>query len=104
MNEGVIDFHAHAFPDEKDFQQPPKTLQRCEQTDHYREWTQGCKNGKAAICPVKFGCEMTEVALLGALALRTNRTLEWDSNAMRITNNDLANSFVDPPYRTGWSI
>jgi predicted dehydrogenase len=88
----------------KDFQQPPKTLRRCEQTEHYHEWTQACKQGKPTICPIEFGCEMTEVALLGALALRIKRVLEWDSQAMRVTNNEQANSLVDPPYRTGWSI
>ena len=94
------------LPEEKfrDFKQPPKTLHRCERKDHYREWTQACKNGERTICPVEFGCEMTEVALLGALALRTRRVLEWDTEVMRVTNNEQANSLVDPPYRAGWSL
>jgi hypothetical protein len=88
----------------KDFQQPAKTLSRFEDMDHYREWTRACKKGEPTITPVELGCEMTEVALLGSLALRTKRVLEWDSAAMKVTNNDTANGLVDPPYRAGWTI
>ncbi len=86
----------------KTYQEPSKTLRRVE--DHYGEWTRACKTGEATVCPIEFGCEMTEMALLGALALRTGRVLEWDSKAMRITNSEQANRLVDPPYREGWSV
>jgi predicted dehydrogenase len=88
----------------KDFQQPAKTLPRCEREEHYTEWTKACKEGKPTTCPIEFGCEMTEVALLGTMAIRTRRVLEWDSEAMKVTNNDQANDLVDPPYREGWKI
>jgi hypothetical protein len=47
---------------------------------------------------------MTEVALLGTIALRTGRVLQWDSRAMRITNSSQAHAHIDPPYRAGWSL
>jgi len=92
------------LPEEKfrDFQAPPKTLPRTEH--HYREWTQACKTGSRTACPIEFGCEMTEMALLGTLALRTGQLLEWDVEAMRVTNDEKANSLVNPPYRAGWSL
>lgn len=86
----------------RDFPNPPKTLPRVE--DHYREWTGACKAGSRTSCPIEFGCEMAEVALLGTIALRTGRMLQWDSRAMRITNSEQSNAHVDPPYRTGWSL
>ena len=86
----------------RDFEQPAKTMRRC--SDHYREWTQACKTGGRTVCPVEFGCEMTEMALLGALALRTRRPLEWNEKEARVTNYEQANTLVDPPYRTGWSL
>jgi len=88
----------------RDFGQPPKTLHRCEAKDHYREWTQGCKTGKKTVCPIEFGAEMTEVALLGALSLRAQRMIQWDTQAMRVTNSQQANQFVDPPFRAGWTL
>ena len=88
----------------REFQEPPRTLRRV--ADHYGEWTQACKTGARTVCPIEVGCEMTEMGLLGALALRVGggRLLEWDAEAMRITNDDEANAFVDPPYRAGWSL
>ncbi|TKJ38614.1 MAG: oxidoreductase [Planctomycetes bacterium B3_Pla] len=86
----------------RDFQQPAQTMNRC--NEHYREWTQACKTGGTTVCPIDFGCEMTEMALLGALALRTKRVLAWDAKAMRVTNHKEANKFIDPEYRKGWSL
>ena len=86
----------------RDVQQPPKTLARCE--DHYLEWTRACKTAQRTVCPIEFGCEMTEMALLGALALRTGKVLQWDAAAMQVTNDQQADSLVDPPYRTGWEL
>jgi predicted dehydrogenase len=94
------------LPEEKfrDVAEPPKRLQRVE--DHYGEWARACKTGARTVCPIEFGCEMTELALLGTLALRmgSERLLEWDAGAMRVVNDEEANRFVDPPYRTGWSL
>ena len=87
-----------------DFQPPPKTLRRVEQTDHYTEWTTACKTGAETVCPLAFGCELTEMALLGTLALRTGTPLEWDAAAMRVTNDDEANGHLDPPARAGWKM
>lgn len=85
------------------FQDPPKTMRRAD--EHYKEWTQACKTGATTVCPIEFGCEMTELGLLGALALRTGKLLEWDSKNMRVTNQgDDVNMHVDPPYRKGWEI
>jgi hypothetical protein len=93
-------------PKEKfqDFQPPPKTLRRCEESNHYTEWTEACKSGAETVCPIEFGCEMTEMALLGAMALRVGVPLEWDAKAMRVTNHEDANRYVDPPCRAGWQL
>jgi hypothetical protein len=92
------------LPEEKfrDVRDPPPTLPRVE--DHYGEWTRACKSGAPTICPIEFACELTEMALLGALALRTGRPLEWNAQAMRVTNYEPANAYVDPPYRAGWTL
>ena len=112
----------------KDFKQPDPCLPRCEKPDHYTEWVRQCKAGQKSITPVEFACGLTEFALIGALAQRRysmpdapaageagkgsgagggrNRreakVLLWDSKAMRFTNDEQANDFVDPPYRKEW--
>lgn len=88
----------------RDFRQPAKTMPRCERETHYTEWVDCCRTGKKTTCPVEFGCEMTEMGLLGALTLRARRPIQWDAEAMKVTNSTQADRFVDPPYRTGWSL
>jgi hypothetical protein len=95
------------------FARPAPTLPRT--MGHYREWTEGCKAGKPTNCPLELGCQMTETALLGTVALRTlvpdqprvgwpAKLLQWDADAMRITNDEVANDCISPPYRDGWSL
>jgi len=86
----------------RDFEQPEETMYRCDA--HYSEWVSGCKTGTKTVCPIEYGCEMTEMGLLGALALQSEGVLEWDAKAMRITNNPDADRLVDPPYRDGWTL
>jgi predicted dehydrogenase len=88
----------------KNFQQPAMTLPRCERPDHYTEWIRSCKQGTPTVLPIEFGCQLTELALLGTLALRTGKVLEWDTASMRVTNHAEANRYVDPPYRAGWKL
>lgn len=82
------------------FQPPPQTLPRS--IGHYREWIQAAKGGKPANCNCDFAGRMVEVALLGTLAARTARLLEWDTKTSTITNDAEANRLVNPPYREGW--
>jgi hypothetical protein len=86
----------------RDFVAPAKTLPRS--AGHYREWIQAAKGGKPATCNFELGSQMTEVALLGTLAARTARYLEWDSPNLRVTNDDEANALVNPVYRDGWKL
>jgi len=81
-----------------------KTLPRCERADHYTDWTRSCKTGTPTALPIEFACQLTELALPGTLALRTGKTLEWDADAMQVTNDAEANRYVVPPYRAGWKL
>jgi hypothetical protein len=86
----------------RDFAPPPKTLPRT--VGHYKEWIQAAKGGKPATCNFDLGSRMTEVALLGTLAARTARYLEWDSQNLQITNDRDVNALVNPLYRKGWTL
>ena len=44
------------------------------------------------------------MALLGVIAIRTGKHLDWDPQAMRITNDAEANQYLNEPYRAGWSL
>lgn len=47
---------------------------------------------------------LTEVVLLGNLAVRSGAAIEWDAERMRVTNVPEANAFLDEEYREGWSL
>jgi len=115
------------FPESrfKDFKQPAPYLPRCERPDHYTEWVRMCKAGKKSITPIDFACRLTEFALLGAAAQRRYNAptkpsadstgtggggrgrpeptvYHWDSKAMKFTNDETIDTFVETPYRKEW--
>jgi predicted dehydrogenase len=81
----------------------PKTIPRSK--GHYGDWIEACKGGKPASSNFDYGGPLTEIALLGIIATRTKNTkLQWDSKNMRITNCEEANQYINPPYRSGWTL
>lgn len=92
------------FPENqfRDFVPPPKTLPRS--IGHYREFIEAAKGGKPTNCPFSFGGKLTELALTGAIAARTARVLEWDSQNLTFPNDSEANALVNPPKRAGYTL
>jgi hypothetical protein len=89
--------------------EPPRKLERF--IGHYREWIEACKGGKPAGSNFSWVGPLTEVVLLGNVALRlklreelTMPKLLWDGPQMRFTNSDEANRFLRNGYREGWSL
>jgi len=72
---------------------------------HAWDWADAIRNGRKAGSNFGYGGPLTQVALLGLIALRfPGQTLKWDDQAMRFTNNDAANAYVNPAYRPGWKL
>lgn len=71
---------------------------------HYQEWIETCKGGKPAGCNFDFAGPLTEVVLLGNIAIRTGKKLYWDGPNMKITNVPQANDYLHYEYRKGWTI
>jgi hypothetical protein len=86
----------------RNFEPPPKTLART--AGHYKEWVEACKHGGPTNCNFDLGSRMTEIALLGKMAARSARPLEFDSAGPAISNDTEANSWINPPYRSGWEL
>jgi hypothetical protein len=81
---------------------PPKTLRRGGSVAG--EWIAACKGGEPASCDFEVADLLTEVALLGNIAIRRARKLYWDAENMRITNDMDANKYIQEEYRSGWSL
>ncbi len=71
---------------------------------HHREWVEACKANDPEACASNFDYAgpLTEVVLLGNIAIRTGEAIEWDAKARKITNNEAANALLAREYREGW--
>jgi predicted dehydrogenase len=73
--------------------------------DHYHGWVDGIISGKQPSDGFDYAGPLTEVVLLGNIAVRfRGQTLEWDSANLRIKNLEEANPWVRREYRKGWEI
>jgi hypothetical protein len=68
----------------KEYQQPPQTLPRSQ--GHHRDWINACKGGPPASSNFDYAAHLTELVLLGTVALRTGETIHWDGSSMRAIN------------------
>ncbi len=71
---------------------------------HRQEWVAACKGEGTAKSDFDFAGPMTEMTLLGNIALKTEKKLYWDSENMKITNLPEANEFLHRDYRQGWNL
>jgi len=74
------------------YQRPAKSIPRSK--GHHRDWLEACKGGKPAGSNFEYGARLTEIVLLGNVALRTGKKLEWDSASLKATNAPEADKFI----------
>ena len=86
----------------RQFQSPPPSIPR--PRGHHRDWIDACKGGAAASANFEYGARLTEIALLGVVALRSRKTLHWDGLAMTATNVPEAEPLIHGYFRKGWEI
>jgi len=86
----------------KAYKLPPKTLKRRSGT--WGEWVEAIRGGEPAHCNFDWASILTEAVLLGNIAIRTEKELQWDAENMKFANNRAANEYVKPKYRSGWSL
>jgi predicted dehydrogenase len=73
---------------------------------HHMEWFAACKSGKheTAYSNFEIAAYLTEIILLGCVALRAGQKLEWDGPGMKAKNAPDAAKFLKHDYRAGWKI
>ena len=82
---------------------PPQKLPRIT-TSHEMNWVDAAKAGAETSCPFSYAAQLTEVMLLGVVSLRAGTKIQYDGEAMRVTNNAAANDFLRRDYRDGWKL
>lgn len=85
------------------YRRPPKTLPRS--PGHHQEWVAACRGGPPAGSNfVDHAGLVTEVCLLGNIAVRAQKKLLWDGAKFEFTNHPAANRLLHRQYRPGWEL
>jgi predicted dehydrogenase len=92
------------FP-EVDYADVSETLPRVHGTDgHYKEWIDAIKGGPPAYSNFDFAALLTETILLGNIALRVGKPMEWDGPNMKSPNCPEAAKYIETEYRKGYTL
>ena len=84
---------------------PAEKTPRVPKESHAGDWIEAIRTGRQAGSNFDYGGPLTQVALLGLVAIRfPGQTLRWDDKAIRFTNNEAANAHLRTSYRAGWSL
>jgi predicted dehydrogenase len=86
----------------RSYTRPAKTIPRVE--GHHADWLQACKGGTPACSNFGYGAKVSELVLLGNVALRCRKRLAWDAAAMKATNAPEADAYLKETYRSGWEL
>jgi predicted dehydrogenase len=86
----------------KQYGRPPKTLPRS--PGHHREWIEACKAGRPEDAKSGFwyAGPFTEALLVGNLAVRLQKRVEWDAKTMRSPNCPEADNYITKFYRASY--
>ena len=92
------------FPQERfiGFTPPPQSIPKS--VGHYAEWIQACRDGTPTTCNFDYSGPLSEAVLLGNVAYRSGRRIEWDAAAARVTNSPEADALIRKSYRSGWEV
>jgi predicted dehydrogenase len=93
------------LPEELDkaYKRPEKTLPR--PTSHWLEWIECAKNGTQPSANWQYGGMITQMALLGNIAIRhKGQVLRFDAKREKFTNSPSADAMFAGPSREGWSL
>jgi predicted dehydrogenase len=85
-----------------DYAWPTPTLPR--RLEVRQDWLQAIKTGRQPGCPFGYAGPMTEAYLLGNVALRVGRKIEWNHAKLQVTNCPEANQYLKRDYRPGWTL
>lgn len=101
----LADYGRHVLLPEKDFvgfTRPAPFIPGS--IGHHAEWIAACKSGKptATTCGFDYSGSLTEAVLLGNVAYRVGRKLEWDARKMQAKGYPEADVFLRGAYRKGW--
>ncbi len=68
------------------------------------EWIAAIKGGPPAMSNFDYAGMLTETILLGNVAMRVGKKLEWDGENLKAKNCPEADKYIKPEFRKGWDV
>lgn len=84
------------------FQPPPRTIP--DSPGHHAEWLRACKGGPKAFSNFDYAGPLTEFILLGNVAIRAGKRIEWDAENLKVKNCPEAGPWIRRERRKGWEL
>src|SRR6185503_17265786 len=73
--------------------------------NHWHQFVDACRGKGATSAPFEYAAVLTEVALLGNVALRfPHETLAWDAKRLHFPARPEADRYLSSPAREGWDV
>ena len=88
--------------DFKGFQAPKPSIPPS--LGHHEEWIHACKTGAPTLCNFEYSGTLVEHNLLGTVAFRAGKKLQWDAENLKAPNCPEADQFIRREYREGWTL
>ena len=101
----LSNYDKHVLLPEKEFagfKRPEPSIPKS--PGHHAEWVEACKTGKPTTCHFGYAGPLVESNLVGVLAYRVGKKVEWDPARLKATNCAEANRIIRREYRRGWSL
>lgn len=89
----------------KDYKMPDQKIARIPGGHHQNDWLNAIRENRPAGSSFEYGGTLSEIGLLGMIAIRrTGTKLMWDNDKMAFSNDAEANQWLAPKYRDGWKL
>jgi predicted dehydrogenase len=72
--------------------------------DFQKQWVNACKGNLKTSCDFDYGGRMIEMMLLGLMAYRVGKKVNYDGATGRVTDCSEANELIGRKYREGWTL
>ncbi len=89
----------------QEFVRPEPYLERAPGGNHQQDFLDAIRTGRRPGSEVvSYSGPMTEVVLLGNVAIRSGQRIEWEPKEMKIPNAPEAERYLHREYRDGWQL